>query len=309
MSDFTPQISMDDDDDGMEYVNYHNDDTYHTNTAADLKESPKNKSKAKRSVRFAEAATVKEVDVNTPNSGQTPSTSKHKKNGMTMADLLGTRAKKRKSVSSPQKPDVEESVVSKAEPSWFAAWFRRSNVESGQEERAQALMHYSDLSWRRMRKVAKEVNMNSAGRDNLNVLFKKYPKGRLLATKGITLDEYDEAMRDAWISAWENMNDSLRRFGRSEHYEKYLAVNSNISIRNLMDHESTTAPENVKAIGNDGIAIRGNVIMESENGAVQNGSTRSDKSTNFPFQSGLNGKKSSQETAATNHERTSPVLM
>eukprot|EP01083_Nonionella_stella_P293880 999326_1 len=154
----------------------------------------------------------------------------------------------------------DESVASKAaEPSWFAAWFRKGNVAGGQQERADTLLHYSDLSWRRLKKVSREVNMSAIARGSVDSLFKKYTRSRYLETKGITLSEYDESMRDAWVSAWENMNDSLRRFAKSGHYEKYLASIGQLTIKKVVNENINENGNDINENGNDGIAIRGNV--------------------------------------------------
>ena len=54
------------------------------------------------------------------------------------------------------------------------------------------MLHYSDLSCRRLKKVSKEVNMSGNARDSINKLFKKYSKSYYLERKGITLEEYDK---------------------------------------------------------------------------------------------------------------------
>ena len=173
-----------------------------------------------------------------------------KKVVLTIHDLLGVSPRTPETVHSPPLPApsiftrvLSPTVLSGAENSWFAAWSRKSPV-GGQKERAETLLHYSDLSWRRMKKVMAEVNVSGETREGMERLFKKYPKGRYLERKGITLEEYDDAMHTAWISCWQNMNDSLQRFAKSPYYTEYLANMGQISVRTLpLDEEAQRRPE------------------------------------------------------------------
>jgi len=223
---------------------------------------------------------------------------------MTINDLLGGH-KNDKNDSSLY--GTEESVVSKAaEPSWFAAWFRKGNVAGGHQERADTMLHYSDLSWRRMKKVAKEVNMSGLARESVNALFNKYPKSRYLEIKGITLEEYDEAMRDCWVSAWENMNDSLRRFGRSIHYERYLASIGQLTIRKITNNDDSITPQNDNQINNNmGIVIR----QSTEN--LNNNENNNGTKKKWKFGIGAMGIKKNKniDNNYNNHTRTAPVIM
>merc|ERR1719295_2509033 len=153
---------------------------------------------------------------------------------MTINDLLGVSPRTPDKDGKEPAPSAAPSIFARktsrtVEKSWFAAWSRKSPV-GGQKERADTLLHYSDLSWRRMKKVMAEVNVSSEAKDGMKRLFSKYPKGRYLERKGITLEEYDDAMHSAWISCWQNMNDSLRRFAKSPYYEQYLANMGQITV-------------------------------------------------------------------------------
>ena len=339
--------SVDEDELGMEYIEY-DDNIEDTATTAKTSRVPTPKrgkngftsnTKERKTVRFVETVTDKEKDkplsfnrddsqpMDIPHDTPSHKPQPPPRKKMTMHDLLGgavgvgtATTKPVQKNNSDKKLNLEhqqsrtntqreESVVSKAEPSWFAAWFRKGNPVGCQQERADTLLHYSDLSWRRMRKVAKEVNMSALARENVNQLFKIYPTSRTLETKSITISVYDDAMRDAWCSTWENMNDSLRRFAKSQYYVEYLAT-VGTTIRRLTDDDMAPTYDGGK--DNTGIAIRGSA-RDVVNGG--NEDKKGIKESKSKFRMGSIGRKKDKRNKKRagsyqpSHSRTSPVVI
>eukprot|EP01083_Nonionella_stella_P171939 588555_1 len=259
----------DDDEAGMEYIDYHKYDSPRLKTkdsedpedvmAAVVKIIPK---KGQRLVRFASKVDkMQYIEDTTPDLSPKQSPLKSGAFNIAMNDLLDGNSSskpihldnKQLSYSLKSLPmSRDDSVASKAaEPSWFAAWFRKTDRDDGQEERADTMLHYSDLSWRRLKKVSKEVNMSAVARRNVDELWKKYPRSRFLETKGITLEEYDEQMCASWVSCWENMQDSLRRFAKSVHYERYLQSVGKLTIKKLADSDQDLLRKDRKDLKKD----------------------------------------------------------
>jgi len=153
---------------------------------------------------------------------------KTEKLALALSDLLGVLPRRTDSEGDTDPPPVmgrraSASVLSgPRESSWLATWLSTKGPMGGQKERAETLLHFSDLSWRRMKVVMTEINVSADAKARMERLFRKYPRGSYLEGRGITLEEYDDAMHSAWISCWQNMNDSLRRFAKSPHYADYL---------------------------------------------------------------------------------------
>ena len=262
--------------------------------------------KKKRTVRFEEPTIAEEKETNNDISelNKVKSTSP----GITMHDILGSngnlsnmdRQVTDSVVTQKSTFGVEDSVASGHEPSWFAAWFRKG---ANEEKRVDALLHFSDLSWRRMKKVAKEVNMSAVGKDSLKLLFKKYARSRSLETKGIQLEEYDECMAAAWISCWENMNDSLLRFAKSEHYTAYLESIRQPTIKRLSTNDMQEESEHNED-GQGGLQTPSSHVSN-----VTSSSSKRLKSRFVKQSSDGDDEKMHEDEEQHNHHRERPIVV
>ena len=97
------------------------------------------------------------------------------------------------------------------------------------------MMTYNNLSWRRMIKCGKTVNLSFEAKNCIDVLFKKYPRSSSLIENNITLKEYDTHLQLAWISVWKNMLDSGSRFNYSQQYNDWLSLPKKVSIRDVIN--------------------------------------------------------------------------